>query len=209
MPYKEWAVGEEVLATDFNPNIARQVVPVFDSTAQRTTQLPAPAVGQLSVVKGGGIGVALEEYLGAGSGWQRPWGMPWGVISYVNDNSPRNTYPTTPTEVTPWRQTFSVPANRLIKCSVSGTVSQSAQGGLILEIWESGGAIRRIFQNNAITFAGFTYNGSSLLTPSAGSHTYAIYAQSVGAGITTNFLGSPTQYNVVTFEDLGPIAAPA
>jgi hypothetical protein len=48
MPNKTWAVGEEVLAADFNTYVQKQVVAQFVDAAQRTAQLPTPATGQLS-----------------------------------------------------------------------------------------------------------------------------------------------------------------
>lgn len=50
MPQKSWAVGEEVLAADFNNYVQNQVVPVFASTAERDAQWPAPPQGAMCVV---------------------------------------------------------------------------------------------------------------------------------------------------------------
>jgi len=50
MPFKAWAAGEEVLATDFNTYVGNQVVATFLDAAQRSSQLPAPDIGQLSTL---------------------------------------------------------------------------------------------------------------------------------------------------------------
>lgn len=50
MPFKTWAVGEEVLAADFQDYVANQVVATFVDAAQRTAQLPDPQAGQLSTL---------------------------------------------------------------------------------------------------------------------------------------------------------------
>jgi len=48
--YKTWAVGEEVLAADLNSYIQSQVVAQFPSASARSATLPAPAVGQCTVL---------------------------------------------------------------------------------------------------------------------------------------------------------------
>lgn len=51
MPQKLWAVGEEVLAADFNPYVQNQVVPQFTSTAQRDAQWTTPPKGAMCVTQ--------------------------------------------------------------------------------------------------------------------------------------------------------------
>jgi hypothetical protein len=46
MPYKVWAVGEEVLAADFNDYMQEQVIAVFPTTAARDAAILAPNEGQ-------------------------------------------------------------------------------------------------------------------------------------------------------------------
>ena len=49
MPQKSWAVGEEVLAADFNTYMQNQVVPQFTNVAQRDSQWSAPPTGAMCV----------------------------------------------------------------------------------------------------------------------------------------------------------------
>ena len=49
MPQKSWAVGEEVLATDFNTFVQNQVVPAFGNVGTRDSQYTAPPNGALCV----------------------------------------------------------------------------------------------------------------------------------------------------------------
>lgn len=48
MPFKIWAVGEEVLAADFNDYVQEQTVATFANAAARSAALAAPNVGQLT-----------------------------------------------------------------------------------------------------------------------------------------------------------------
>ena len=49
MPQKTWAVGEEVLAADFNTYVQNQVVPQFPTTAARDAAWVAPPDGAVCV----------------------------------------------------------------------------------------------------------------------------------------------------------------
>jgi hypothetical protein len=48
MPHKNWAPGEPVVDTDFNPNVADQVVAQYASAAARTAAWPSPPAGAAS-----------------------------------------------------------------------------------------------------------------------------------------------------------------
>lgn len=56
MPFKVWAVGEEVLAADFNSYVQQQVSSRFADAAARTAGLAAPVSAQLSMFTGALIG---------------------------------------------------------------------------------------------------------------------------------------------------------
>lgn len=50
MPYKVFTAGEEALASDANTYLMSQTVPRFTNAAQRTSQLTAPVLNQLSML---------------------------------------------------------------------------------------------------------------------------------------------------------------
>jgi hypothetical protein len=50
MPYKVFVAGEEALAADANSYLMSQTVPRFTNAAQRTSQLTAPVLNQLSIL---------------------------------------------------------------------------------------------------------------------------------------------------------------
>lgn len=50
MPYKVFVAGEEALAADVNSYLMSQTVPRFTNATQRTSQLTAPVLNQLSML---------------------------------------------------------------------------------------------------------------------------------------------------------------
>lgn len=50
MPTKTWATGEDVLSTDFNTYVQKQVVSTFADATARTAAIPSPTQGQLTVL---------------------------------------------------------------------------------------------------------------------------------------------------------------
>jgi hypothetical protein len=50
MPYKVFVAGEEALAADANSYLMSQTVPRFTNATQRTSQLTAPVLNQLSML---------------------------------------------------------------------------------------------------------------------------------------------------------------
>jgi len=82
MPTKIWAVGEEVLAADFNDYVQEQVVATFPNAAARAAAITAPIPGMLTYLADVG---RLEQYTDKASpvGWYRPWGQPWGRLQTI------------------------------------------------------------------------------------------------------------------------------
>src|SRR5262245_14085648 len=65
---KQWAVGEEVLAADFNNYVQNQVVPVFASATVRDTEWPSPPNGAVCVTLDTGT-----LYQRANAAWYTPF----------------------------------------------------------------------------------------------------------------------------------------
>lgn len=78
MPFKIWAVGEEVLAADLQAYVQDQVTAVFPSAAARDAAIPAPKVGQVCYLTD-----THTLFVYAGTAWRRPWNLPWGLCAVV------------------------------------------------------------------------------------------------------------------------------
>src|SRR5262245_1427532 len=104
MPQKVWAVGEEVLAADFNTYVQNQTCPAFTGTAQRDSQWAAPPDGAVCVT---GDTDTFWQYLGGA------WYTPFRRISGVS----RTTSPATAAAetVVVTAPAATVPANRQIR----------------------------------------------------------------------------------------------
>jgi hypothetical protein len=68
MPQKSWAVGEEVLAADFNAYLQNQVVAVFTTTSQRDTDWASPPNGAKCIVT-----ATNTEYQRIAGAWYTPY----------------------------------------------------------------------------------------------------------------------------------------
>lgn len=80
MPTKTWAVGEEVLAADFNTMLQGQVIATFPNAAARTAALAAPAEGMVT-------------YLADAKSYQRWTGSAWAPVTEVAAAQGNGAYP--------------------------------------------------------------------------------------------------------------------
>lgn len=94
MPHKQWGIGEEVLAADFNTYVQNQTVERFATAAARTTALASPALNQLTMLDSnpGEIdywnGTVWVPIRGAAVGAQVAAGETWGNAFYGDLTTP-------------------------------------------------------------------------------------------------------------------------
>jgi len=206
MPRKTWAIGEEVLASDFNPIVADQVVAVFPSAAARATGWPAPPTGATTFLTDTG---SLECW--NGTAWRKPWNMPWGLLAYAERTSDFG--PVTPggTDIPGLTVTVTIPANRRIKAASQVLINTNGGAFAIvtLSIYVTPATPSQFSQANAtIPGAGYwvTQYLERIHTPAAGTYTY----KTVLAGPTgiTNVAAGVSYPASLVIEDLGPNGAP-
>jgi hypothetical protein len=188
MPYKVFVAGEEALAADANSYLMSQTVPRFTNASQRTSQLTAPVLNQLSM---------RDDRPGAIERWS---GSAWvdlvtkSELQYTERTANLSITSTTETSADAVVQGASMAfdGNPVLLEGFLPAVVPPAVAGAILHIWlyQDGLSIGRLgavgnpagAQMIAPVFA------ARRMTPSAGSHNYTIGATvsgstgTVGAG---------------------------
>lgn len=191
MPQKTWAVGEEVLAADFNTYMQNQVVPAFTGTAQRDTQWISPPDGAMCVTVDTGT-----RWQRVGSTWYRPNSTLARVVASAQVTGiGTGGYDLTSTSA------IAIPAGRRI--AVVAHLNFSGSGGGVYTAAKMDGTVQtsRIAQINTLSpTAGEILEGQCPLTPSAGSHTFTISIVGVGGTVTLEGAADPGWYEI---RDLG------
>lgn len=176
MPQKSWAVGEEVLAADFNSYIQNQVVPVFASTALRDSQWISPPNGALCVVT-----ATNNVYERVSSSWYTPL-CALGHVERTTDAGPQGPE----AAVSGLSLTITVPSNRRVRLEhgVSRINTGSASGVAILRIKEGATVIYETQYPANASFAGPGGTSGRVITPSGATHTYFLTLEGFGATAT-------------------------
>ena len=190
MPYKVFVAGEEALAADANQYLMSQTVPRFTNAAQRTSQLTAPVLNQLSM---------RDDRPGAIERWS---GSAW--VDTITKTEMSYTEQTAQVGIT---GTAEAAANAVIQApavAFDGTttvlieffvpaVVPAAVAGAILFLWlyQDGVSIGRLasFCNPATGQFIVPGYAARRMTPSAGNHNYTLGA-TVSGGNGTIFCGS-------------------
>ena len=196
MTQKSWAVGEEVLAADFNTYVQTQVVPQFTGTTQRDAQWAAPPNGALCVTTD------------TNTLWQRIAGVWVGskTAGGVLGNIERTTATAAITAETTLALdlTFTVAANRRIELTASWPGGTNGTSGNQFWLTMKEGAAIITQARSAVGPGNFgpPLIARRVITPTAGSHTYGIY----GAGsVATVFVADANQVASFTAVDLGAV----
>ena len=121
---KTWAVGEEVLAPDFNTYVQTQVVAQFANAAARDAWA-GPPQGALCVTLDDGV-----LWQRTPSAWRKPWGQPWGMVGQGADAAQKATSGATEMVAIGSTQ-FNAPGNRRYKITAEFCGSGTVQTDLI------------------------------------------------------------------------------
>lgn len=150
------------------------------------------------------------------TGWYPPWNTAWGVLASTSDNVKRSGFYGTATEIySGLRGAITIPGGRRIKVSVRAHVIADAGANAncvgLGEIYDNGSTTGRRWCSGTPSSAGNNYGSSwfgwAEYTPTAGSHSYSPWFQTIGSGGLADVRGDvdPTQVEV---EDMGPAAGP-
>ena len=177
--------------------------------AAPSSVITAPVSGQSAYLE---TDYTQYEYTTATSGWQKPWGQPWGVIAYGSTVTTQSAI-SAETDLTSLTASLpaSWPANRRVRITVSlpnvaGTV---ANDSFALRIKEGATTLQQSIYSIASTVLYVNPSMEWIFTPSSGAHTYkAALVRNTGTG-TSNNGAAATTAALFTIEDVGPAANPA
>lgn len=141
-----------------------------------------------------------------GTDWTQPPNLPWGMLGYSQTTSNQLDI-TSETDLTNLSVTVTVDANRRIRISTHGRILSNSSGDFCtgrikegttqLAMWvrlknESGGNIDIIG------------NGSVVLTPASGSHTYKLTLERVSGTGNVDLRAATDDPAYIIVEDIGP-----
>jgi hypothetical protein len=151
----------------------------------------------------------LLSYTSSTTGWQKLWSMPWGIVGFASRTSDQTGIGTSATDITSLSLTATYVANRRIKITAFGGVASGGASGdsAYLYIRESSTqlAIAKTPSGAASFYGDSTLTAMTVITPTAGSHTYKVSASQTN-GSTGTFAASATAPGFILIEDLGPSA---
>lgn len=197
MPTKTWAVGEEVLAADFNSYVQRQVVATFPNAAARNAAIAAPAAGMACYLADL---QALQVH--NGTGWRT---YPGGQLGYSEVTADSGGVTGTPAPSALQVTGITIPGGRRIRVSASLQMAQVTGGASHIRT--------AIYQDGASILARATYTAGSVayhsvqlervVSPAAGTHGWQVYVWT-DSGTATIASGTvPNAASSLTVEDIG------
>lgn len=196
MPQKSWAVGEEVLAADFNTYLQNQCVPAFTNTAQRDSQWPSPPNGAVCVT------------VDTGTYWQRAagaWMRPFGVWGYAEATTTQGSIAGTVVDLTGLTVTYTSPGLRRVRVTVQTALQSTVAGDYgRVDITDSSGTVTYQSAQTSLGSSSTAVSCVAIETPAAGSITFKGRAvRTVGTG-TLSSVAAAVQPASILVEDLGP-----
>jgi hypothetical protein len=206
MPHKTWAANEDVLAADFNPNVADQIVARYANAGARSSGWPAPPVGAAST---------LDDNLGklwlyTGTQWVRAdWSSAWGAVAAPAVKTGLQTMNSaSPVDVTGLAVTFTAVAGRRYKITAAYMTQMSGSGSSIQNhyIRNAAGTVLALVAGSPPSAAYMAWCIVAHDVPGAGAVTYKA-SISVNS-LTCDVNATPPQTATLIVEDVGPTAPP-
>jgi hypothetical protein len=199
--HKTWAIGEEVISTDFNPIIADQIVATYASAAARTSGWPSPPVGAVShLADSPGV-----LWVWNGTTWIREGAR--GQLGYAENLTGLTNFGPAWVDIPGLTLSGIVfPANRRTQFVAAAHMDHTTGGQAIgMQIIDELGAT---LDNSTHThFAGSLapelVRCERILTPVAGSHNYRVQAIATGTGTGGRVIASSVQPAWLLVNDLG------
>ena len=204
MPQKVWAVGEEVLAADFQTYVQDQVVPVFPDTATRDAQWTAPPVGAVCVTSSGSFPQVWRYASGA---WH---GDPPCLLGYATRSTAQTGISSTSVAIAGLQLTDAAPIGCVLEIGARvqwfGTAGFSADLTQVLtELKRDGITIQRhqtSYRGGASVQQRDVHYPRVIMAADGASHVYSLWMATVG-GATISTEADATYPGQLYVKNLG------
>jgi hypothetical protein len=213
--YKSFTAGAVLTASDVNNYLMEQGVMYFATTAARDAALSASLEDGMTVYQGtNDASEGLWCY--NGSGWARPWNMPWGVlgVATVTTEASGSARTNVGLEIT----TATLPANRRLRWTVSGhyrfesvndvgriDIVTGSSGGSVIQ----GASIIPVGVPNVSDAQAVSFTHIETTTSSAALTRRVTVIRSGGSSGVVRFFAGADRIGTFICEDIGPSGAPA
>jgi hypothetical protein len=214
--YKNFTAGAVLTASDVNNYLMEQGVMYFANTTARDTALTAGVVEDGMVVYIGSNDANEGLYTYNGSGWARPWNMPWGILGVATVLT--ETSGTSQTNVGLSITTATVPANRRLLWTVSGHyrfASVNDTGQLNIQTGSTGGSALQIANflpvgaSNVSDPQAISFSHVETTSSSAALTRRVTLQRAGGSSGDVRFFADSSRIGTFICQDIGPSGAPA
>jgi len=206
--HKTWAIGEEVIASDFTI-VSDQIAAQFASPAARTAGWASPPNGAVSVLTNLDAQHGVEVW--NGTAWRKPWNEPWGFIGETVVTANSGTVPGGGAVTSWFGVTVNVVQNRRYKITASVySVGAAGTGDFALTIWDGTTAqlagMALAMGGSASNYAGKEFS-VTWVAPASGSKAFNLRLYCAATAMTGT--AGPTVPAFIRVEDVGPAGVPA
>jgi len=214
--YKNFTAGAVLTASDVNNYLMEQGVMYFANTTARDTALTSPEDGMIVYIGSNDANEGLYTY--NGSGWARPWNMPWGVLGVATVTTEASGSARTDVGLSITIAAGTVPANRRLRWTVSGhyrfesvndvgriDIVTGSSGGSVIQ----GASIIPVGAANVSDAQAVSFTHIETTTSSAALTRRVTVIRSGGTSGVVRFFAGSDRIGTFICEDIGPSGAPA
>jgi hypothetical protein len=193
------------IESDWGNEVRDQLVTPFASAAARSAAITAPVNGMTTAITAASALNGLEVYNGVS--WRKPWSMPWGIVSYLQNTSTGTQTMVTNTVVTSLTGTMALTENRRYRATFQ--VNQAGANAVGSYAVQDTGAAVGGTAIQAIT-AGLTSNTVMGVIYFVSATTSSRTIRLVGTSVANTAVleVSATIRQSLLVEDIGPSGAP-
>jgi hypothetical protein len=169
MAYKVFVAGEEALASDVNSLLMSQSVSRFANAAQRTSQLTAPVLNQLSMLD---TRPGVKQYWDGGA-WKDESPV---LLAYTESAQAQGGITSTPVDVNGLGTgSITLPAGRRLRMEASAAFVKSGAetaGTIFLRVQDAGLTQQQTVLGTCPPNTNITLYVSKVITPAAGTYAF-------------------------------------